>query len=581
MAARIAERRAALGAHGRRWHETVVYNYFDRERGAGGRGGSGSKGGGGPFARVASVDSQTSSCSGGADDRGAPSPPPEQAPAAPLPAPCTWRPPAPPPPAPPPARAEVEELLKQRGVVLSPAEGPPLPPGGVGKEGNTGAALAADAELGLPALEFESRFEGGNLLRAARVGDAEYDLMLRPDHNTGGHTQWYYFAVARTRVGATYTFNITNFCKRDSLYLRGLRPLLFSVARARAEGLGWRRCGGAVCYFENESRAGGILRPRVADTFTLSFTLEFPEDDDTVYLAHCYPFSTRDLAVHLDSLEQDPARRRLLRRTVLCRTLAGNEMEALCITSPAGSAEEQAARPVVVLSARVHPGETNSSWMMKGALDFLTSSAPDAAALRGLAEFRCAPMLNPDGVANGNYRCNLAGHDLNRRWRAPDPDVHPTVFHHKELLKRLASERTVFIPPHPRPHPTPATSRQCILLLHRATGILCSMVAEFSDSAAGAGARDAGLARALKPQQHLHLRLRGQVLARRARRGRSAGAAARAGSALPAGAAARRVLLRRLALPRAALQGEQRARRCVARMQGALLLHRRGVARRD
>ena len=32
----------------------------------------------------------------------------------------------------------------------------------------------------------------------------------------------------------------------------------------------------------------------------------------------------------------------------------------------------------VVVTARVHPGETNSSWMMKGFLDYLTSNSPDA-----------------------------------------------------------------------------------------------------------------------------------------------------------------------------------------------------------
>jgi hypothetical protein len=31
-------------------------------------------------------------------------------------------------------------------------------------------------------------------------------------------------------------------------------------------------------------------------------------------------------------------------------------------------------------------------------------------------------MLNPDGVINGNYRCSLAGVDLNRRWKFPSKE---------------------------------------------------------------------------------------------------------------------------------------------------------------
>lgn len=45
--------------------------------------------------------------------------------------------------------------------------------------------------------------------------------------------------------------------------------------------------------------------------------------------------------------------------------------------------------------------------------------------LRDQFVFKIIPMLNPDGVINGNYRCSLIGKDLNRVWQAPDKTLHP------------------------------------------------------------------------------------------------------------------------------------------------------------
>lgn len=59
----------------------------------------------------------------------------------------------------------------------------------------------------------------------------------------------------------------------------------------------------------------------------------------------------------------------------------------------------------VVISARVHPGETPASWMMRGMLDFITGESVEARLLRSLFVFKIVPMLNPDGVAFGNNRC--------------------------------------------------------------------------------------------------------------------------------------------------------------------------------
>ena len=44
-------------------------------------------------------------------------------------------------------------------------------------------------------LNFESRFECGNLRKAIHVGGRQYDLILSPDINSDKHHQWFYFQV--------------------------------------------------------------------------------------------------------------------------------------------------------------------------------------------------------------------------------------------------------------------------------------------------------------------------------------------------------------------------------------------------
>lgn len=84
--------------------------------------------------------------------------------------------------------------------------------------------------------------------------------------------------------------------------------------------------------------------------------------------------------------------------------------------------------------------------MMRGALLFITDPVnPEAKILRDNFVFKIIPMLNPDGVINGNYRCSLAGCDLNRRWKAPSKMIHPTVYYSKKLIKNLHAEREVLM----------------------------------------------------------------------------------------------------------------------------------------
>ena len=83
---------------------------------------------------------------------------------------------------------------------------------------------------------------------------------------------------------------------------------------------------------------------------------------------------------------------------------AGNICDLLTITAPAGSHSHLSDRVAIVLTSRVHPGETNASWIIEGICDFLLGNSSEAALLRERYIFKIIPMLNPDGVINGNYR---------------------------------------------------------------------------------------------------------------------------------------------------------------------------------
>lgn len=97
---------------------------------------------------------------------------------------------------------------------------------------------------------------------------------------------------------------------------------------------------------------------------------------------------------------------------------------------------------------------------MKGLLDFLLGDSADAKVHRRLIAFaplrssafffqllrdnfifKIIPMLNPDGVIVGNYRCSLAGRDLNRNYKTVLKDAYPSIWHTREMIKRFANGR--------------------------------------------------------------------------------------------------------------------------------------------
>ncbi|XP_040172257.1 cytosolic carboxypeptidase 2-like isoform X5 [Anopheles arabiensis] len=298
-------------------------------------------------------------------------------------------------------------------------------------------------------LVFESRFESGNLGRAIKITPTYYELYLRPDMYTNRHTQWFYFQVKNTKAKVVYRFSIINLTKPDSLYKEGMRPLMYSTMDAECNQVGWRRCGDNIAYFRNEDNSHYHHRPADDDedeyigtsSFTLSFNIEFKYDGDTVYFAHSYPYTYSDLQDYLMCIQRNPVKSKFCKLRLLCRSLAGNNVYYLTVTAPTTHEDDnQKKKKAVIITARVHPGESPSSWMMKGLMDFITGDSYVAKKLRHKFIFKLVPMLNPDGVIVGNTRSSLTGRDLNRQYRTVIRETYPSIWNTKAMIRRLMED---------------------------------------------------------------------------------------------------------------------------------------------
>ena len=296
-------------------------------------------------------------------------------------------------------------------------------------------------------LVFESRFESGNLRRVIQVDNTEYDWFLRNDYNSQGYTQWFYFSISNVKSDQKYTFNLKNFFKPDSLYNQGMKPLIYSTKKAESDGIGWFRGGEEIWYYQNSTKkknGSGYM-------YSLTFTIEFPFDNDEVYLAHCFPYTYRDCKEHVDTVWNDNKKlgqvnmKDKVRKTELCKSVAGNSLDLIIITNFNSPELDIAEREAVIITGRVHPGETNASFIVEGLLDYLVGDTDTASQLRSKYVFKIIPMLNPDGVILGNYRCSLSGQDLNRQWINATSRAFPEIYATKLMFKKTLDSRKIFL----------------------------------------------------------------------------------------------------------------------------------------
>jgi len=352
-------------------------------------------------------------------------------------------------------------------------------------------------------LKFNSAFESGNLYRAfayPAFDSSNYILLLRSDPGMF-NTLWFYFSVSGDiDMDKEYTFNIVNIVNRAKNWKQGQLPLVFAKEKPSSSSSSnnvapptlkevdqWQRCSTYCRYFKTRNAAISDLakkqlpvtkRQKNRRLNTLTFKIRFGDIEvrnkrkqHVYFFSLGLPFTYTDLLKHIKSLKRRVSIPRspsmyasniIFHAESLCKTIMNYDCPILTITNKVNRPPKGAPLDVddllrkrkkrgVIISCRLHPGESSGSHVCRAFIDFLLSPESEIAnELRNQFVFKITPMMNPDGVINGNnrtaptrddYEISDRGVNLNSVWHKIDENLHPTLFKMKQMIRNFSEER--------------------------------------------------------------------------------------------------------------------------------------------
>lgn len=248
-----------------------------------------------------------------------------------------------------------------------------------------------------PGLALSGAFPGGRLNGCERTGANAYVLRIEPEDAEINPSPW-------------YAFDITSDAARQLTLM--------------------------LDYGDYEHRYAPKIRTGAGDWAALPGEVTLADEETQARLTVNVPAGrTRIAGQEVITLEDDRAwAEGLAAETALdMQTLgrSGEGRQIIALASEGGQAS------TLVITGRQHPPELTGAYALR---DFVARvMEEDALARQFRAQYGLLiiPMLNPDGVAHGNWRHDTAGTDLNRDW---GPFARPETRLVKAALEALAAK---------------------------------------------------------------------------------------------------------------------------------------------
>ncbi len=227
-------------------------------------------------------------------------------------------------------------------------------------------------------VTFNNEFAGARVNECTRLGKDEYRLLIKPENAPVNNSAWYAF-----QVQAKESKSIT--------------------VRVIYEGGGHR-------YRPKFSTDGTSWEPLATNLWQVSpkrteLTLQLKVESEALWVSGQEIITQETLNEWLENVVIQP----YITRTNIGKSIGGRSIEAFEIN-------DDAPPNYVFLISRQHPPEVTGQLGLMRFIETLTVDSPLGQQFRERFRVFVVPMVNPDGVHEGQWRHNLGGVDPNRDW---------------------------------------------------------------------------------------------------------------------------------------------------------------------
>ena len=254
-----------------------------------------------------------------------------------------------------------------------------------------GSTLTEDKEITFQSREvfgfggsgvfFSNDFAGGRLLEVEHTEGHAFSGHIRPENEPINNSAWYAFSAWSTTprsvdLTLNYTGGTHRYWPKQSTNKVDWQPL--------------------------DSSQVSVTEDKSAATFTINL------GPDTLWIAG-QELITNEV---IDAWRMKMAEPAFVKDTILGNSRQGRPIHMLEIT------ETPDPEAYILVIGRQHPPEISGSHALMPFIETLTSDTERAKAFRSRFAVWAVPLVNPDGVAEGHWRHNTGGVDLNRDWTA-------------------------------------------------------------------------------------------------------------------------------------------------------------------